>query len=51
MFTKNADESISALAEVALIAQIRRWLGAVAPTSPQGMGDDCAVVDRPKGLK
>ena len=51
MFTKNADESIRALAEVALIAQIRRWLGAVAPSSPQGMGDDCAVVDWPKGMK
>ena len=51
MFTKNKDESIRALAEVALIAQIRRWLGAVAPSSPQGMGDDCAVVDWPKGMK
>ena len=51
MFTKNADGSIRALAEVALIAQIRNWLGAVAPTSPQGMGDDCAVVDWPIGMK
>ena len=51
MFTKNADESIRGLGEVALIAQIRQWLGAVSPNSPQGMGDDCAVVDRPKGLK
>lgn len=51
MFTKHADESIRAHGEVALIAQIRHWLGAVAPNSPQGMGDDCAVVDRPKDLK
>ena len=51
MFTGNADESIRGLGEVALIAQIRHWLGAVSPNSPQGMGDDCAVVDRPKGLK
>ncbi|MEE2988532.1 MAG: thiamine-phosphate kinase [Verrucomicrobiota bacterium] len=51
MFTKNTDESIRALAEVALIAQIRHWLGAVAPSCPQGIGDDCAVVDWPKGLK
>lgn len=51
MFTKNADESISGLGEVALIAKIRHWLGAVSPNSPQGMGDDCAVLDRPKGLK
>ena len=51
MFTGNADESIRGLGEVALIAQIRQWLGAVAPSSPQGIGDDCAVVDRPKGLK
>lgn len=51
MFTGNADESIRGLGEVALIAQIRHWLGAVSPSSPQGMGDDCAVVDRLKGLK
>ena len=51
MFTKNADKSIRGLGEVALIAQIRHWLGAVSPNSPQGMGDDCAVVDRPGGLK
>ena len=51
MFTKNVDENIRGLGEVALVAQIRHWLGAVAPDSPQGMGDDCAVVDRPKGLK
>ena len=50
MFTKNADESIRALAEVALIAQIRHWLDAVTPTTPQGMGDHCALVDWPKGL-
>ena len=51
MFTKNKEESISGLGEVALIAKIRHWLGAISPNSPQGMGDDCAVVDRPKGLK
>ena len=51
MFTKNVDENIRGLGEVALVAQIRHWLGAVAPSSPQGMGDDCAVVDRPKDLK
>ena len=51
MFTKNVDENIRGLGEVALVAKLRHWLGAVAPDSPQGMGDDCAVVDRPKGLK
>ena len=51
MFTRNVDENLSGLGEVALIAQIRHWLGAVTPDSPQGMGDDCAVVDRPKDLK
>jgi thiamine-monophosphate kinase len=51
MFTGNVDENIRGLREVALIAQIRHWLGDVSPNSPQGMGDDCAVVDRPKGLK
>ena len=47
MFTQNPDESIRTLGEVALIAQIREWLGAVAPKSPRGMGDDCAVVNLP----
>ena len=51
MFTKNAVDSISELGEVALITQIRHWLGAVSPNCPRGMGDDCAVVDRPKGLR
>ncbi len=48
MFTQNKEDSIRALGETGLIAQIRDWLGAVAPQSPVGMGDDCAVVDTPK---
>ena len=38
-----ADLAISSLGETALIDQIQRWLGPVAPPSPTGMGDDCAV--------
>ncbi len=49
MFTKNKSISISSLDETKLIAQIRRWLGDVAPLSPEGMGDDCAVIQVPLG--
>ena len=49
MFTENKSISISSLGETKLIAQIRRWLGDVTPPSPEGMGDDCAVVSVPQG--
>ena len=49
MFTENKSISISSLGETKLIAQIRRWLGDVTPPSPEGMGDDCAVVTVPQG--
>lgn len=45
MFTDQKEDSIRALGEVRLIAQIREWLGDVVPPSPEGMGDDCAVVE------
>lgn len=45
MFTQNTNDRIRSLGEVRLIAQIREWLGGVAPPSPEGMGDDCAVVE------
>ena len=51
MFSKNTDDNIRGLGEIALIAQIRQWLGAVSPISPQGMGDDCAVVDWQKEMR
>src|SRR3954471_10874438 len=43
-FTKRSDESVSAWGEEKLIMAIRRWLGAVSPRSPFGIGDDCAVL-------
>jgi thiamine-monophosphate kinase len=49
MFTQQTKDSIRALGEVELIRQLRSWLGEVAPASPHGMGDDCAVVDLPEG--
>jgi thiamine-monophosphate kinase len=44
-FTHNVADSVSQLGEVALIQQISRWLGPVSPTSPHGIGDDCAVLE------
>ena len=49
MFTENKSISVSSLGETKLIAQIQRWLGDVTPPSPEGMGDDCAVVTVPQG--
>ena len=45
MFTPNPAESIHSLGEVKLITAIGEWLGPVSPPSPNGMGDDCAVID------
>lgn len=49
MFTDQKEESIRSLGEVRLIAQIREWLGEVVPPCPEGMGDDCAVVEPQAG--
>lgn len=43
-FTVHRARSVAALGEIDLLALIRRWLGDVAPRSPFGMGDDCAVL-------
>jgi thiamine-monophosphate kinase len=43
-FAKNKSGSVAALGEEKLIALIRRWLGAVSPPAPFGIGDDCAVL-------
>ena len=43
-FTKTPRQSVSALGEARLIAEIRRWLGSASPRAPFGIGDDCAVV-------
>jgi thiamine-monophosphate kinase len=42
--TERPSESVSSLGETRLIAAIRRWLADVSPPSPQGIGDDCAVL-------
>lgn len=43
-FAERQSESVAAWGEERLIAAIRRWLGDVAPPTPRGMGDDCAVL-------
>jgi thiamine-monophosphate kinase len=48
-FTKKHQESVSALGEEKLIAEIRRWLGAASPRAPFGIGDDCAVLPASRG--
>ncbi len=43
-FSKQPADTVSSLREIALLRAIREWLGAASPPSPQGMGDDCAVL-------
>jgi thiamine-monophosphate kinase len=47
-FTSDTKKSISALGEIALIEQIKIWLGKTNPRSPFGIGDDCAVLPASK---
>ena len=44
-FSSKSAETVAALREIALLRRIREWLGAASPPSPQGMGDDCAVLN------
>lgn len=44
-FTDNEAASAGKLGEVQLIRRIREWLGKATPPAPNGMGDDCAVVE------
>lgn len=44
LFTPVPADSVAALGERRLLAEIRRWLGRVSPRAPFGVGDDCAVV-------
>ena len=44
IFTPLRAESVVALGEQRLIAEIRGWLGDASPKAPFGIGDDCAVV-------
>ncbi len=48
-FTKNPADAVSSLGEEKLILAIQRWLGAVSPRAPFGIGDDCAVLPAPRG--
>ncbi|MEM8549884.1 MAG: thiamine-phosphate kinase [Verrucomicrobiota bacterium] len=48
-FTPVPEASVAHLGERALIDTIKTWLGSVNPPSPQGMGDDCAVLPTPEG--
>lgn len=43
-FATDPSQSISRLGESKLIENLRLWLGKATPTTPYGMGDDCAVL-------
>lgn len=44
-FSQHREETIASVGEVRLLQYIREWLGGASPSSPRGMGDDCAVSD------
>jgi len=43
-FSHQRDATIASLGEVRLLERMRAWLGPCAPPSPEGMGDDCAIL-------
>ena len=47
-FAAQRSGSVRAHGELRLIAGIRRWLGRASPQAPFGIGDDCAVIPRPR---
>ena len=47
IIASNPHESIAQLGECRLIDRIGQWLGPVSPPSPEGIGDDCAVLEPP----
>jgi len=49
MFTENKNDSICSIGESELIAHIQNLLGDVSPPSPEGIGDDCAVIQAFEG--
>jgi thiamine-monophosphate kinase len=49
-FSDRPSETVAALGEIALLRAVRRWLGDAGPPPPQGMGDDCAVLEWKPGL-
>lgn len=52
-FLKNASapDSLAVCGERALIRDLENWLGPVTSPSPAGMGDDCAIIEIPKGSR
>ncbi|MSU22905.1 MAG: thiamine-monophosphate kinase [Opitutus sp.] len=48
-FSSRARDTVAALGEEKLLVAIRRWLGAVSPRPPFGLGDDCAVLPAARG--
>ncbi|HVU38695.1 MAG TPA: AIR synthase related protein, partial [Opitutales bacterium] len=43
-FSRRRGDTVAELGEVALLRAVRGWLGQVSPPPPQGIGDDCAVL-------
>ncbi|MEO6243942.1 MAG: thiamine-phosphate kinase [Opitutaceae bacterium] len=48
-FAKHRRESVSGWGEARLISAIRGWLGSASPSTPFGIGDDCAVLTPSRG--
>ncbi len=43
LFSSQRSQTVSSLGEEKLITKIKSWLGSTVPSSPEGIGDDCAV--------
>ncbi|MCH6257273.1 thiamine-phosphate kinase [Puniceicoccaceae bacterium K14] len=46
-FSGNLEETVGSIGESKLIMLIQEWLGPCSPTSPEGIGDDCALISLP----
>ena len=44
-FSDDFQNSVARWSEAVLIKKISKWLGSVSPPTPQGIGDDCAVLE------
>jgi thiamine-monophosphate kinase len=49
LFSGTSSGSVARIGEEALIRSIHRWLGLSSPPSPNGIGDDCAVLRPARG--
>ncbi len=45
IFSQQSTETIASLGEIKVIDLIKEKLGAISPQSPEGIGDDCAVIN------